>query len=67
MRRNNALDRRCVGTTLQTGVASLNTFALFPTPPPLPLPEPIDVEAMFPTDDVQGVAISIGRTRKVDA
>ena len=73
MCRNDGLDRHfklvtdehcdedsCVGTTLWTHVASSNTFALFPIPPPLPFPEPIDLEAMFPTDNVQGVVMSIG-------
>ena len=39
---------------------------LFPTPAPFPLPEPIGLDGICPTRNVQGVAISIGRTRKVD-
>ena len=39
---------------------------LFPTPAPFALPEPIDVDEICPTRNVQGVAISIGCTRKVD-
>ena len=35
--------------------------------PPLPLPERFDLEAMFDTHNVQGVVMSIGCTRKVDA
>ena len=41
--------------------ASSNTIALLLIPPPFPLPQRFDLDAMFHTDNGQGVA------RKVDA